>query len=40
MLERVYGSEGGTETLDVLMKYLYAFLSNPLPSTRGPLLFS
>ena len=24
MLSRIYGSEGGTELLDVLMKYLYA----------------
>lgn len=24
MLSRIYGSEGGPETLDVLMKYLYA----------------
>lgn len=23
MLNRIYGSEGGPETLDVLMKYLY-----------------
>ena len=23
MLSRIYGSEGGTELLDVLMKYLY-----------------
>ncbi|MCJ1452717.1 hypothetical protein MMC28_003060 [Mycoblastus sanguinarius] len=27
MLSRIYGSEGGPETLDVLMKYLYAPLS-------------
>ena len=26
MLQRVYGSEGGSELLDVLMKYLYASL--------------
>ena len=24
MLARIYGSQGGPETLDVLMKYLYA----------------
>jgi hypothetical protein len=28
MLSRIYSSEGGTELLDVLMKYLYA--SSPL----------
>ena len=27
MLSRIYGAEGGTETLDVLMKYLCDFLS-------------
>lgn len=25
MLQRIYGPEGGSELLDVLMKYLYAF---------------
>ena len=27
MLSRIYGSEGGPEALDVLMKYLYAVSS-------------
>ncbi|MCJ1479504.1 hypothetical protein MMC13_008190 [Lambiella insularis] len=40
MLERIYGSEGGTETLDVLMKYLYKGMSHssqPSSASRGPI---
>ena len=32
MLSRIYGSEGGSQLLDVLMKYLYAF---PSPMSRS-----
>lgn len=28
MLQRIYGSEGGSELLDVLTKYLYVALSS------------
>ncbi len=34
LLSRIYQSEGGTELLDVLMKYLYAL--SPLPPSRSP----
>lgn len=27
MLQRIYGSEGGSELLDVLVKYLYVLLA-------------
>lgn len=29
MLQRIYGSDGGSELLDVLMKYLWVDLSSP-----------
>lgn len=32
MLQRIYGSPGGSECLDVLMKYLYVCSLFPLPS--------
>ena len=32
MLSRIYGSEGGPETLDVLMKYLYTVSCSTLRS--------
>lgn len=38
MLSRIYGSEGGPETLDVLMKYLYAIqfcLPVPTPNPNA-----
>lgn len=38
MLSRIYGSEGGTELLDVLMKYLYAPFAARLPIANRPLL--
>lgn len=36
MLSRIYSSEGGTELLDVLMKYLYVPHQHPLSSTHCP----
>ncbi|MCJ1254793.1 hypothetical protein MMC24_002609 [Lignoscripta atroalba] len=35
MLSRIYGSEGGTETLDVLMKYLYKGMSHSSQPTSA-----
>lgn len=35
MLSRIYGSEGGPETLDVLMKYLYKGMSHTSQSGSG-----
>ncbi|KAM0803399.1 actin-related protein 2/3 complex subunit 5 [Usnea florida] len=35
MLSRIYGSEGGPETLDVLMKYLYKGMSHTSQSSSG-----
>lgn len=32
MLQRIYGSEGGSELLDVLMKYLYVLTATPASS--------
>ena len=40
MLSRIYGSEGGSQLLDVLMKYLYAFSSPMSRSFWIPLLIS
>ncbi|KAK6955458.1 hypothetical protein Daesc_003096 [Daldinia eschscholtzii] len=36
MLQRIYGSEGGSELLDVLMKYLYKGMSGGGSSSGGP----
>ncbi|KAI1471482.1 actin-related protein 2/3 complex subunit 5 [Daldinia caldariorum] len=36
MLQRIYGSEGGSELLDVLMKYLYKGMSGGASSSGGP----
>ncbi|KAI1381620.1 actin-related protein 2/3 complex subunit 5 [Hypoxylon crocopeplum] len=36
MLQRIYGSEGGSELLDVLMKYLYKGMSGGPSSSGGP----
>jgi len=35
MLSRIYGSEGGTEALDVLMKYLYKGMSHTSQPTSA-----
>lgn len=36
MLQRIYASEGGSDVLDTLMKYLYAFpIPPPFPSRRA-----
>lgn len=35
MLSRIYGSEGGPETLDVLMKYLYKGMSQTSGSSSA-----
>lgn len=43
MLSKIYGSDGGVEVLDVLMKYLYVAHIIIIPSRRGvslPILFS
>ncbi|KAI0381602.1 actin-related protein 2/3 complex subunit 5 [Hypomontagnella monticulosa] len=36
MLQRIYGSEGGSELLDVLTKYLYKGMSGGSTSSSGP----
>ncbi|KAI8962093.1 actin-related protein 2/3 complex subunit 5 [Daldinia sp. FL1419] len=36
MLQRIYGSEGGSELLDVLMKYLYKGMSGGASASTGP----